>query len=185
LKGGENTLAISRERKNELVSQYVTWINRSQAVIVSEYAGLTMKQIDDLRSKIRAAGGEFHIMKNTLGRVAFKEAGLELPAALLEGSSAVAFAFQDAPAMAKTMADFARTSDAVNIKGGFLAKQAISTEGVKALAELPPLPVMRAMLLGTILAPASRLVRTLAEPGRSLAAVIQAHVDQESAPAAA
>jgi large subunit ribosomal protein L10 len=181
-KGGECTLAITKERKNELVTQYVDWANRSKALILTEYIGLSMKQLDDLRSKTREAGGEYHIVKNTLGKVAFQEAGFPLPENFFEGSTAIAFAFQDAPAMAKMLSDFARTSDFVKIKGGFLEKRAISSEEVKSLAELPPLPVMRAKLLGTILAPASQLARTLAEPARSLAAVLKAFADKDSAP---
>jgi large subunit ribosomal protein L10 len=103
----------------------------------------------------------------------------------LEGSTAVGFAFQDAPALAKTMADFAKSSEFLKIKGGYLGNKPISADDIKALAELPPLPVMRAQLLGTIMAPASKLVRTLAEPARSLAAVIQAYADKDTAGAAA
>lgn len=177
-------MAISKQRKNEMVQEYVDWANRSEAMFMTEYIGLTMKQMDDLRNKVRAAGGEFHIVKNTLGEVAFKQAGLPADLQLLEGSTAVAFAFRDAPALAKVMSDFARTNEFVKIKGGYLNQKAISAENVKALADLPPLPVMRAQLLGVLQAPASKLVRTLAEPARSLAAVIKAYADQDSTTAA-
>jgi large subunit ribosomal protein L10 len=185
LKGGERTLAISKQRKDELVSQYVKWADQSQAMIVTEYLGMSMKQIDDLRAKVRDAGGEFHIIKNTLGEVALKQAGLPLPPRLLEGSTAIVFAFRNAPEMAKTMKDYARTSDFVKVKGGYLEKRPISAAEVMSLADLPPLPVMRAQLLGTIMAPASKLVRTLAEPARQLAAVIKAYADKDAAPSAA
>jgi large subunit ribosomal protein L10 len=185
LKGGECTLAISQERKDELVSQYVTWVSRSQAIILTEYLGLTMKQLDDLRTKAREAGGEFHIVKNTLGKVAFEQAGLASPDRFLTGSTAVAFAFHDAPAVAKMMAEFARTSEFLKIKGGYLGPRPIADTDVKALAELPPLPVVRAQLLGTIMAPASKLARTLAEPGRQIAAVIKAFAERENQPAEA
>lgn len=182
-------MAKTKERKEEMVAQYVAWMERSEALILTEYLGLSMKQIDDLRSKTRGAGGEFHVIKNTLAEVAFKSAGLPLPEAFFKGSTAVVFAFQDAPGMAKTINEFARTSEFVKVKGGYLDKKAMSAEEVKALADLPPLPVMRARLLGTLLAPASQLVRTLAEPGRSLAAVIQARLDaaggSQAAPAPA
>jgi len=178
-------LAISKVRKNEIVDQYSEWINNSRAMFVTEYVGLTMKDIDELRKKAREAGGEFHIVKNTLGKVAFESLGMEIPANYLDGSTAIGFAFEDAPAMAKAMAEFARTSDFLKIKGGYLNKQAIDAEAVKALAELPPLPVMRAQLLGTIMAPASKLVRTLAEPARSLAAVMKAYADKDSTPGTA
>jgi len=178
-------LAISKERTNELVAQYVEWLKNSQAVVITEYSGLTMKQLDDLRTKTRDAGGEFHIVKNTLGRVAFQQAGLKIPEGFLEGSTAVAFAFQDAPAMAKTITEFARTSDFVKVKGGYLTGNPIQAEDVKALSELPPLPVMRARVLGVLLAPASQLVRTIAEPARQVATVLKAYADKDASPAAA
>jgi large subunit ribosomal protein L10 len=177
-------LAITKERKNNMVVQYAEWVKQSRALIITEYTGLPMKQMDALRNKMREAGGEFHVVKNTLGKLAFDEAGLPLPEHYFEGSTAIGFAFEDAPQLAKAITDFARTSDFVKIKGGYLGDVAISTDQIKALADLPPLPVMRAKLLGTILAPASQLARTLAEPGRQIAAVVKAYADKDSAVAA-
>jgi large subunit ribosomal protein L10 len=182
-KGGEITLAITKERKNELIDQYSEWLKQSKALVLTQYVGLTMKDIDGLRAKVRDNGGEFHIIKNTLAQRAFEKAGYQVQKGLLEGSSAIVFAFTDAPATAKTVTDFAKSSEFFKIKGGFLDKQALTPEGVKALADLPPLPVVRAQLLGTLLAPASKLVRTLAEPGRMIAAVIKAHAQPEEAAA--
>ncbi len=178
-------MAISKKRKDELVAQYVKWVDQSQALFVTQYLGMSMKQIDELRAKVRDAGGEFHIIKNTLGEVALKQAGLSLPPDLLEGSSAVVFAFRNAAEMAKVVNDYAKTSDFVKIKGGYLTKSPISKSEVASLAELPPLPVLRARLLGTLMAPASKLVRTLAEPARQLAAVVKAYAEKEAAASAA
>ena len=87
--------------------------------------------------------------------------------------------------MAKVISDFARTSEFVKVKGGYLDKRAISATEVQSLADLPPLPVIRAQLLGIISAPASKLVRTLAEPARSMAAVIKSYAEKDAvAPAA-
>ncbi len=185
LKGGEYTLAISKQRKDELINQYVDWLDRSQALIVTEYSGLTMKQLDELRAKVREVGGEFHIVKNTLGKLAFKQFGLSEPDQWLENSTAVAFAFQDAPMIARVLSEYSRTSEFVKIKGGYLAKSSMSADQVKALAELPPLPVMRAQLLGVLLAPAGKLVRTIAEPVRQVASVLKAYAEQEVSPASA
>jgi large subunit ribosomal protein L10 len=178
-------LAITKERKKELVERYKEWMKHSQAMIVTEYTGMPMKQIDDLRGKMREAGGEFHVVKNTLGKLAVEESGLPLPEDYFEGSTAFSFAFEDAPALAKALADFARTNDFVKIKGGYLGDHPISTNEVKALADLPPLPVLRAQILGTIMAPASRLARTLAEPGRQIAAVVKAYAERDGAPESA
>jgi large subunit ribosomal protein L10 len=181
-------LAISKERKEQLVAEYTDWLSKSQALILTEYSGLTMKQMDELRAKVREAGGEFHIVKNTLGKIAFEANGMPNADRLLQGSTAVAFAFQDAAAMAKAMSDFGRTSDFVKVKGGYLGTQYMSAEDVKALADLPPLPAMRSQLLGVLSAPASKLVRTLAEPARQMAAVLKAYAErdaQEATPTAA
>lgn len=177
-------MAISRKRKGELVTQYQTWLDTSQGVFLTEYTGLSMKAVDDLRAKLREVGSEFHIVKNTLGEVAFKSAGLKLPDEFLRGSSAIVFAFRNAPETAKVLSDFTRTTEFVKIKGGYLDRNPITVEEVKSLAELPPLPVMRAQLLGVISAPASKLVRTLAEPARQVASVLKAYADKDTASAA-
>jgi large subunit ribosomal protein L10 len=170
-------LALSKERKEELQAQYQTWIKESQAVVLTEYTGLTMQMIDDLRTKVREAGGEFHVIKNTLGKRAFDEAGFETPADYFIGSTAFGIAFEDAPGIAKVIKDFGKDAPMVKIKGGLMDGEIVPASMVLALAELPPLPVVRAQLLGTIMAPASKLVRTIAEPGRSLAQVVKAHAD--------
>jgi len=178
-------LAISKERKNEVVAQYSEWIDRSKVIILTEYKGLSMKDIDELRTQVREAGGEFHIVKNTLGKLAFKELGMPLPESYFEGSTAIGFAFEDAPRLSKAMAEYARTSDYLKVKGGYLGKNPISTAEVTALAEMPPLPVMRARLMGTLLAPASQLVRVLSEPGRRVASVLKAYSESEATAGAA
>lgn len=175
-------MAITRQQKEKLVADYVNWLQRSQALFLIEYAGLTMIQIDELRGKVRQTGGQFHIIKNTLGKVAFKEVGLTFPEEFLDGSTAIVFAFQDAPAIAKIVSEYARANEVVKIKGGYLDNQPISLESVKSLAELPPLPVMRAQLLGLLSAPASKLVRTLAEPARQLASVLKSYADKGATP---
>ena len=178
-------MAISKKRKEEVVAEYTEWIEKSSAMVVSEYKGLTMKDIDELRRKVREAGGEFHILKNTLSKIAFEGAGLTFPEDLFEGSTAVGFAFQDAPGLVKTMVEHARTTEFLKVKGGFLGQTAISSEEIRSLAELPPLPVVRAQLLGTLLAPAGKLVRTLAEPARMVAAIMMAYSEKEAASEAA
>lgn len=170
-------MAITKTRKDDLIAQYADWAKRSQALFVTQYTGLNMKAVDELRAKVREAGGEFHVVKNTLASLALQQAGIDLPGEFFTGSTAICFAFKDAPATAKVMTEIAKASEFVTIKGGSLDKRAISADGVKALADLPPLPVMRAQLLGVLSAPASKLVRTLAEPARGLAAVFQAKVD--------
>ena len=176
-------MAVSKERKKEIVATYQDWLGNSQAVFLAEYIGLTVKDMDDLRDKVREVGGEFHVIKNTLGKLAFEGAGYDGPPEYFLGSTAAGFAFEDAPAMAKAMAEFSKSVQFLKFKGGYLETNILSAEEIKALAALPPLPVLRAKLLGTLMAPANQLVRTLAEPSRQMAAVLQAYVDADAAPA--
>ena len=178
-------MAISKEQKAALVEQYADWMDRSEAMILTEYIGLTMKDIDELRQKTREAGGEFHVIKNTLGNLAFEKADIPQPSGKLEGSTAIAFAFDDPALMAKSVSDFARSSDFLKIKGGYLEKDALDPQEIKALADLPPMPVLRAQLLSTILAPANQLARILVEPARQVSAVINAYAEKENSPAEA
>ena len=178
-------MAITKEQKREVVTQYGDWIQRSQALIVTDYKGLSVKDMDELRKKVREAGGEYHIVKNTLTKLAFTNADLSIEDEHFEGSTAIGFAFEEISALAKVMVDFAKDTDILKVKGGFLGTDVVSAAEIKALAELPPMPVMRAHLLGTIMAPANKLARILAEPGRQVASVLKAYADTESAPEAA
>jgi large subunit ribosomal protein L10 len=183
LKGGKRPLAVSKERKQEIVASYQEWLGNSQGVFLAEYIGLTVKDVDELRERVREVGGEFHIIKNTLGRLAFEGAGYDVPKDLFVGSTAAGFAFQDAPAMAKVMQDFSKSVDFLKIKGGYFESNLISKEEIIALAELPPLPVVQAHLLGTLMAPASQLAQILAAPARQIASVLKAFAETEPSPA--
>lgn len=176
-------MAISKQRKEELQSRYADWINRSEAIILMEYTGVSMKALDNIRNKIRESGGEFHIVKNTLARRVFAENGMDIPADYLLNSTAISFAFTDPASTAKALTDAAKGNEFVKVKGGLMGGKTLNATQVKALSDLPPLPVMRATLLGVLQAPAGKLVRTLAEPARGLAAVIKAR--SEAAQAAA
>ncbi len=176
-------MAVSKARKDEMLATYADWIQKSQAVILVEYTGVTMKNLDSIRAKIREVDGEFHILKNTLARRAFADNGMNFPDEFLLNSTAVSFAFNDPASTAKALSDATKGNEFVKIKGGFLDGQVLNSDQVKALASMPPLPVVRAQLLGVLQAPAGKLVRTIAEPARGLAAVIKAFT--EKAPAAA
>lgn len=171
-------MAFSKQHKGVIQEQYVKWLKKSQAMIMVEYSGLNMKGINAIRTKAREVGGEFHVVKNTLLTNVFKEQNITVDEKLLSGSTAVGFAFNDAPAMAKVMIDFVKGNEVFKVKGGYLGNQTMTAPQIKALADLPPLPVMRAKLLGVLQAPAGQLVRTLAEPARGLASVVRAHSEQ-------
>ena len=176
-------MAVSKERKDEVLATYAEWLKKSEAVILVEYTGVKMKDLDNIRAKIRETGAEFHILKNTLARRAFADNGMDLPAEFLVQSTAVSFAFSDPASTAKALSDATKGNQFVKVKGGFMGGQVLNAQQVKTLADMPPLPVVRAQFLGVLQAPAGKLVRTIAEPARGLAAVIKAF--SEKAPAAA
>lgn len=177
-------MAFTKEEKTQMMAQYREWLSKSQAVFLLEYSKMTQKEVDALRAKAREAGGEMHVVKNTLFSKVMQDMGIET-GDLLEKTTMVGFAFQEPPTLAKMVTESTNRSEVFKVKGGFLGKEQMNPAQVKALADLPPLPVLRAQLLGVLQAPASKLVRTLAEPGRSVAAVIKAYSEQGNAPAAA
>ena len=176
-------MALSKQKKNEVVEQYKDWLNNSQSVILVEYTGATMKDMENIRTQVRESEGEFHVVKNTLMKLAFEASGFSIPEGLLENSSAASFAFTDPAATAKALSDAVKGLDAIKVKGGYMGQEMLNVEQVKALSDLPPLPVVRGQLLGVFQAPAGKLVRTIAEPARSLAAVFQAYSEQAQAAA--
>ncbi len=176
-------MAFSKEQKTKLIAQYTEWINQSQGMVALSYDKMTMKEIDTLRAKVRETGGELHVVKNTLMKLALEEVGISNKE-IFEGVSLVGFAFHDAAGLAKVINESTAKSEIFAVKGGYLGKEMLNASQVKALANLPQLPVMRGILLGTILAPASKLVRTIAEPARGLAAVVKAYSEKGAVAAA-
>lgn len=176
-------MAVSKERKEQTLATYAEWLKKSQAVILVEYTGAKMKDLDAMRAKIRESGGEFHVVKNTLARRAFSDSGMDLPQDFLVKSTAVSFAFTDPASTAKALTEVTKGKDFVKVKGGFMSGQKLNPAQVKALADMPPLPVVRAQLLGMLQAPAGKLVRTIAEPARGLAAVVKAFSEKATAAA--
>lgn len=174
-------MAFRKNQKTKMMDQYRKWLEKSQAVFLVEYSGLDMKGMDAIRAKAREAGGEIHVVKNTLMAKVMEDAGIAGSEKLLDKSSAIGFAFSDAAAMAKAISEFSKGNEVFKVKGGYLDKNLLTAAQVKALADLPPLPVMRATLLGTLQAPAGKLVRVLAEPGRSVASVLKAYSEKSAA----
>lgn len=176
-------MAFSRKHKEELVKQYGDWIDQSKAVFVLSYSNMAMPPVDVARKRLRESDAEMHVVKNRLFKLVLDEKGLPYSENFWEGNNLVTFAFQNAPDVAKALTEVTKGSEVFKLRAGYLDKKLLDEAHVRALADLPSLPVMRATLLGTILAPASKLVRTLAEPARGLAAVIKAHSEKQANPA--
>jgi len=175
-------LAFTKEKKQAMLAQYEEWLSKSQAVFTLKYNKVPSKEIDVLRAKLRESGAELHITKNTLLKIALEHAGIEMKGKL-HGTTICGFAFNDVPAVAKAFKEASKEAEKYVIKGGYLGTQPLNSKEVVALADLPPLPVMRAKLLGLLNAPASKLVRTLAEPARQVAAVVKSYSEKGQATA--
>ncbi len=178
-------MAITRKKKESLVAQYKETMERSNALFLTRYQGVTVNQMTDLRRKLREADGGFMVVKNTLAKRVFHEAGITDLDPLLEGPVGIGFSFADPPPVAKALVDFAKESEALTIKGGLLGTTVLDEQGVKDLAALPPLEVIRAQLLGVIAAPASQLAGVIAGGVRQVVNVLHAYAESGEGEAAA
>ena len=174
-------MAISKQQKQELIEQYKNWLEASDGLVLANYHNLSVNDITELRKEIRASGGEFHVVKNTLAKRAFEESGREIMEGVFSGTTAMGVSYDNPTGLAKALKTFAKANGTIEIKSGYLADRLVTADEINALADLPSLDEMRAMLLSTIAAPASQVVRTLAEPGRQVAAVLKAYSEQEPA----
>lgn len=175
-----NKLAFTRKEKQEMVAQYKDWIENSNAFFVMSFQNMDMHAVDQARAELRDVDGEIHVVKNRLFRLVMDEMDLDYDESFWEENNMVSFAFSDAPSVAKVMSDIAKTN-VFDIRLGYMDQSLLTAEQVKALADLPTLPVMRGILLGTVMASATKLVRTLAEPARSMAAVVKAFSEEGQA----
>ncbi|MGE5691978.1 MAG: 50S ribosomal protein L10 [Pseudomonadota bacterium] len=171
---------MQRSEKERVVAELADRLRASETLIVADYRGLTMPQIDELRSKLIEAGARFHVVKNTLTRRAAEQAGAESLLALLEGPSAIAFIESggDPVAVAKALGETARTTQVLAVRGGMLEGKPISAEQVEDLAKLPPMDVLRAQVMGAIVAPLQTVVGLFNAPLRDLVGLIDARIEQ-------
>ena len=171
-------MAISRAQKEELVQNYVEQFNNSEALIITDYRGLTVSELEQLRAKIREVEGSFSIVKNTLFHRALTEAGLPTPEEMLTGPIGIGFCGQNIPGVAKAITDFASDNELMVVKGGLMGEQIIDEAAVNSLAKLPSLETLRAQLLGLINTPASQLAGVLGGGVRQVVNVINAYSEQ-------
>ncbi len=149
------------EQKKQVVAQLVETLKSAQAGVLVDYRGITVEQDTQLRAKLREAGVEYKVVKNTLTRFAAKEVGFEELDEQLNGPTALAISTTDAVAPAKVISDFAKDVEALQIKAGFVDGKVISLDEVKTLASTPSREVLIAKIMGSLNAPISKLVRTL------------------------
>ncbi len=171
---------MDRNEKADLVAELKQVFGETSVVVVTRNLGLTVAQSTDLRLRMRDAGAQFKVAKNRLALIALDGTRYQPLGELLKGPTALATSI-DHVAAAKVAIDFAKTTDKFEVLGGAMGDTVLDLAGVTALAELPSLDQLRATLIGTIMAPASKIARTVAEPGAMLARVFGAYAAQDAA----
>jgi large subunit ribosomal protein L10 len=171
---------MKKEHKQEVVDELTQRLKAADTLLVADYRGLTMPQIDELRTRLLESGARFTVVKNTLTRRAAEAAGAEALLTLLEGPSAIAFleADGDMVAAAKALADAARETHVLEIRGGVMQGRAVSAAEVESLATLPPAEVLRGQVLGAIVAPLTTFAALLNAPLQNLVGLIDARIEQ-------
>jgi large subunit ribosomal protein L10 len=171
---------VKKAEKERVVAELADRLRSSETLIVADYRGLTMPQIDALRGKLLEHGARFAVVKNTLTRRAAEAAGADAVLALLEGPTAIAFVESegDPVAVAKALADAARETRILTIRGGLLEGRPIEGAAVEELAKLPPADVLRSQVLGAITAPLTNIVALFSAPLQDLYGLIDARIDQ-------
>ena len=175
-----------RPEKQNLTKEYLTRLNASPFFIVVDYKGLNVGQMTELRKRLTKAGAEFHIVKNSIFRLAAKEAGVSDLNGSLTGQLAVVTGKRDISTAAKVVKTFGSEFDRLKVQFGYLNNERLEQPAVMTLADLPSMEVLRGQLLGVLSAPASKFVRLLNTPASQMARLLKARQEKlgEAAPAA-
>jgi len=150
-----------RNEKEAVIAEVAQLLTDTENMFVSDYRGLTVAELAQLRGKLRESGAKFKVVKNTLGGIAAERSGRVAVKDMLGGPTAVTFCGDDVVAAAKALADFAKTHPQLEVRGGLLESTLIDPAAVKVLASLPPRDVLIAQLVGTMAAPLTGLVTVL------------------------
>ncbi len=169
-----------RQDKERIVGELAERLKSSPNLLIADYRGLSMPEIDELRTKLLETGARFSVVKNTLTRLAAEQAGVQALLELIDGPTAIAFidAEGDPAAAAKILNDTARAHDVLVIRGGLLEGDTVSDVEVKRLATLPPADVVRAQLAGAVAGPLTTVVGLFTAPLRDLVNVLDARITQ-------
>jgi large subunit ribosomal protein L10 len=171
---------MDRSQKADVVEELKRVFSETSVVVVTRNLGLTVAQSTDLRLKMRDAGAQFKVTKNRLALIALEGSRYQPIGDLLTGPTALATS-TDPVAAAKIAVDFAKTNDRFEIVGGAIGDTVLDVNGIKALAALPSLDELRARIVGLVQAPATKIARTVSEPGAQLARIFAAYGAKEAA----
>jgi large subunit ribosomal protein L10 len=168
-------------QKEQLVEEIKDKFAAAQAILLADYRGLSVKEMQELRRNLREAGAELTIYKNSLSEIAMRELALPSVASFLAGPTAFVFVGDDPVAPAKALTAFAKEHEALELKGGLVESQVVDAASVKAIASLPSREEMLAKLLGTMINPLVGFARVLNGPVEAFARTVQAVADQKAA----
>jgi large subunit ribosomal protein L10 len=171
---------VKKDDKERLVAELTERLRTTETLLVADYRGLTMPQIDELRTKLLEHGARFAVVKNTLTRRAAEAAGNDTLLALLEGPTAIAFLESggDPVAVAKALVDAARETRVLEVRGGLLEGRPVEPSEIESLAKLPPLDVLRGQVLGAITAPLTAIIGLFTAPLQDLYGLLDARIEQ-------
>jgi large subunit ribosomal protein L10 len=171
---------VKKQDKERVVADLTERLKNTETLLVADYRGLTMPQIDDLRTKLLEHGARFAVVKNTLTRRAAEASGSDALLALLEGPTAIAFLDSggDPVAVAKALVDAARDTRVLELRGGMLEGRPVEASEIESLAKLPPADVLRGQVLGAITAPLTGIVALFTAPLQDLYGLIDARIEQ-------
>lgn len=173
---------MAREKKEQIVQQLSEMLAESEIIIATDYRGLRVSELSELRQQLRDSGIRYRVVKNTLATFAAANAGRPQLTQLLAGPTALAFGHDDAVQLAKILADYQKTAATpLKIKGALLGSRVLSPQEIAALAALPPRQVLTARLMGTLQGPVAALHNVLAANLRNLVWILQAKIQQMEA----
>ena len=171
-------MAISKEKKQQVVTELKDMLARSKLVIISDYRGLTAGQMVRVRNKLRPLNSKFIVAKNTLVLRSLEEAGLAQPEALLQGPTALSFCFEDMSQPIKAIQELAAETEILSIKGGLLGDRVLDAQDVRTLGQLPKVEVLRAQALAGVQSPVAGFVGLLDSVLRGVLHALNVHAEE-------
>jgi large subunit ribosomal protein L10 len=172
-------LAITKEKKSEILQGYMDILAKAQGMVITEYRGMGMKNFNAIRLVMRQNQGGYTVTKNTLFKIALTENGFAVPEELLVGPTAIAIAYGDIGGLTKALLARKKDDELLILKGAIVGNTVYRADQLEALSTLPSLEQARANFIGTLQQPASRIIGLLAQPAQGLAALLLAYSDKQ------
>ena len=171
---------MPKPEKVEAVNDVKERLSRAKSIVVTDYRGLTVAEMTDLRNKLRAQGVEYKIVKNRLAKIALKESNMNTLDAYLKGTTALAFGLKDPVSPAKVLSEFAKTNEKLKIIGGIMDNNVLDAKGIDVLAKLPSREVLLSRMLGSLIGPVQKVAYGLNQTVARIAYAVDAVARQKA-----